>query len=296
MGYGRWSDDDFKSYAKKRGRSVDASGAIAGNYSNQEMFKSTHLSKILDPKNVIRQCCDSEEHPNVIPVILALDVTGSMGQAAVEVAKKLNIIMTDLYKKINDVQFLIMGIGDMACDCCPAQASQFESDIRIADQLEQLYFEFGGGGNSYESYSLAWYFALNHTEIDAINKRGKKGIIITMGDEQLNPYIPKTGYNASIESVFGDTVQEDVNTTALYEQVKDKFECYHIHVSHSSGPYYSFKNCGPTFAKVMGEDHVIDAKLDDITDKITSIILENANVPTETESGKIQKINGEIVW
>lgn len=51
---------------------------------------------ILDPKNVIRECCDTEEHPNTIPVILALDVTGSMGQAAVEVAKKLNVIMTKL--------------------------------------------------------------------------------------------------------------------------------------------------------------------------------------------------------
>ena len=37
----------------------------------------------------------------------------------VEVAKKLNVIMTKLYEKVTDVEFLIMGIGDLACDSCP---------------------------------------------------------------------------------------------------------------------------------------------------------------------------------
>lgn len=278
MGSGRWTEDSFRSYSMARGYSVNKSGAIDGNYSNQEMFKSRNLVAELNPKNVIRECCDSEEHPNVVPVILALDVTGSMGQAAVEVSKKLNVVMTELYNKVDDVEFMIMGIGDMACDSCPAQASQFESDIRIADQLEKVYFEFGGGGNGFESYTLPWYFALNHTKIDAINKRGKKGIIITMGDEPINPYLPIRGNRASFESVFGDTLEENIDTTTLYNQVKDKFEVFHIHVNHGNvSNMYSFENCGPTFAKVIGEDHVINATLDDISEHIISIISNYAN-------------------
>lgn len=109
-------------------------------------FKSCGLNAALDPKNVIRECRDSDEHPNTIPVILALDVTGSMGDAAVAVAKKLNVIMTRLFENIKDVEFMIMGIGDLAYDSTPIQASQFESDIRIAEQLDKLYFEYGGGG------------------------------------------------------------------------------------------------------------------------------------------------------
>ncbi len=297
MGYGSWSDSAFRSYSSSKGRSVSASGVVDGNYSNQEIFKSYDLNPMLNPKNVTRECCDSDEHPNVVPVILALDVTGSMGQAAVEVAKKINVVMTELYKTMPDVQFLIMGIGDMACDSVPAQASQFESDIRIADQLEKIYFEFGGGGNGFESYTLAWYFALNHTKIDAIDKRNKKGIIITMGDEPINPYLPKRGGRASFESVFGDIIEEDIDTNALYQEVSKKFECFHIHVNHnSSRSFYSFENCGPTFAKVMGEDRVICATLDDVADKITEVINNNAGKTSGTTSTGLKKENGVITW
>lgn len=163
MGCGSWTSDSFKSYSKSVGRSVSKSGVIDSDYSNQEMFKAKYLDPALDPKKVIRECCDSEEHPNTLPVILALDVTGSMGNAAVEVAKKLNVIMTKLYKDVKDVEFMIMGIGDLAYDDCPIQVSQFESDIRIAEQLDKIYFEFGGGGNSFESYTAAWYFGSRHT-------------------------------------------------------------------------------------------------------------------------------------
>ena len=130
MGAGRWSDDAFRTYSKSKGRNVDHFGAVMGSYSNQEIFKSHSLDDALNPKNVTRECCDSEEHPNVVPVILALDVTGSMGQAAVEVAKKLNVVMTDLYNKVTDVEFLIMGIGDMACDCVPAQIFVLQTSLK----------------------------------------------------------------------------------------------------------------------------------------------------------------------
>ena len=81
MGGGYWTRGHFEDYNKARGRKVDKAGAVAGNYNNQEIFLARGLDKMLDPKNVMRECCDSAEHPNTIPVILALDVTGSMGYA-----------------------------------------------------------------------------------------------------------------------------------------------------------------------------------------------------------------------
>lgn len=308
MGGGSWTDSDFRSYSHTKGRVVGSSGALTKSYSNQEMFKSSNLDDALNPKNVIRECCDSEEHPNVIPVILALDVTGSMGQTAVEIAKKLNIIMTNLYNKLKDVQFLIMGIGDVYCDKSPAQASQFESDIRIADQLEKIYFEFGGGSNPYESYTLPWYFALNHTKIDAIDKRGKKGIIITIGDEQINPYLPKKGTYSSFSSMFGDNIQCDIDTKSLYNEVKQKFECFHIHVKHDGLVFEAYtKNCINSFVDIMGEDRVFSTDIDNIANVIVDIISNNANksvndidnvINFNTESNNIstKNENGEIVW
>ena len=159
MGGGSWTAKSYCSYSTSVGRSFDIDkGIVTDNFSAQEMFRNRSLDPALNPKNVIRECCDSEEHPNTIPIILALDVTGSMGDTSVAIAKKLNKIMTELYKDVKDIEFLIMGIGDLAYDDYPIQASQFESDIRIAEQLDKIYFEGGGGGNSYESYTSAWIF------------------------------------------------------------------------------------------------------------------------------------------
>ena len=207
MGSGVWREDTFRSYSRRVGRTVDSSGRLAGDMNNQEMFVARSLDPILNPRDVLRECCDSEEHPNTVPVILALDVTGSMGQAAVEVAK----------------QFMIMGIGDFAYDRAPLQVSQFESDIRIAEQLDKVYFEFGGGGNGYESYTAAWYFGVNHVKLDAWN-RGKRGLIITMGDEELNPYIP----GRNLAEVTGRPVPGNVETKTLYKAAIEKYDIYRI--------------------------------------------------------------------
>lgn len=283
MGSGTFTTQSFHDYAASRGRKVDTkTDTIVGNYNYQEFYKANNLNKNLNPHGVTRECCDSDEHPNVIPVILALDVTGSMGDTATQVAVKLGKIMRDLYTQLTDVEFMVMGIGDLATDAVPLQVGQFESDIRIADQLEQIYFEGCGGGNGFESYSLAWYFALNHTKIDAINNRNKKGIIITIGDEHINPYLPVRGKQASFKSVLDDDIKTDINTKDLYAQVKSKFECFHIHVDHSHGNWsddddYNFNRIKPEFEAIIGKDRCIKATLDTIDKTITTIIVNNAN-------------------
>ena len=103
------------------------------------------MTNELNPKGQIRECCETEEHPSTVPVILALDVTGSMGQAALEVASKLHQIVSSVLNEIKDAEFLIMGLGDLAYDRCPIQASQFESDVRTAKNLDSIFFESGGG-------------------------------------------------------------------------------------------------------------------------------------------------------
>ena len=268
MGSGVWRDDTFRNYSRKAGRSVDSRGRLTGNMSNQQMFTARELDPMLDPRDAFRECCDSEEHPNTVPVILALDVTGSMGQAAVEVAKQLNVIMTKLYEKVTDVEFMIMGIGDFAYDRCPLQVSQFESDIRIAEQLDKIFFEFGGGGNSYESYTAAWYFGVNHVRLDAW-KRGKKGLIITMGDEGINPYLPAN----ALTNYIGRPVNQDVNTEALYNQTLEKYDVYHLFVNHRCGVNNSYIK---TWENFMDKEHFKVVKMDRISDTIVDIVKRHA--------------------
>lgn len=290
MGSGAWTAKNYVNYTKSIGRTVttDSSGHlsfITDNMSAQDVYKSRHIQPELDPKNVIRECCDSDEHPNTIPVILALDVTGSMGKAAIEVAKKLNEVMTNLYQKVKDVEFCVMGIGDLAYDDAPVQISQFESDIRIAEQLDKIYFEGGGGGNGFESYTAAWYCGLRHTSLDCW-KRGKKGIIITMGDEPLNPYLSKK----QIFKYIGDSNEADIETKELYKEVCKKFDVYHLVVDdkQTSAKYYKDR-IDQSFGKYFDSNHLFTVGLDDIANKIVDIVSNEQTAETVVT-------NTEITW
>lgn len=282
MGSGTWNRASFNDYSRRAGRQVSASGDIVGNYSAQEMFRSRQIADVLNPYGVVRECCDSDEHPETVPVILALDVTGSMGSAAVEVAKRLNTVMTKLYDRTKDVEFMIMGIGDLAYDRAPIQASQFESDIRIAEQLDKLYFEAGGGGNGFESYTAAWYFALNNTRLDC-HSRGKKGLIITMGDEPLNPYLPKEPLEASL----GVSNEKDIETKELYKEVTGKFEIYHLAVidPRSNGARFEDKIM-KSFGEYLDKEHLKKVNLNNITPTIINIVTAFAGGETAAEEKK----------
>ena len=292
MGGGTWTRSEFTSYTATKGMTVDSlTGAIDGLYSSQEMYTQRKIHNDLKPYKIVRECVDSAEHPETIPVILALDVTGSMGQAAVEVAKQLNVIMTDLYDRVKDIEFCVMGIGDLACDDSPIQMSQFESDIRIAEHMDKVYFEYGGGGNNFESYTASWYMGARHTKLDCWN-RGKKGIIITLGDERLNPYLPSRKLSAET----GDSLQGDIETRDLYPEVSEKFDVYHIDVDHRS---YRDDGITPSWKKYMDDDHYKSVSLNAVKDTIVDMILHaiGTATPAVVEEPAIQQNeNGEIVW
>lgn len=251
MGSGTWTSTSYVNHS-----------TVSRGYSNmddfynasaQELYRSEQLNEVLNPKGVMRECVDSDEHPETIPVILALDVTGSMGSAAEAVAKQLNDIMTELYKSVKDVEFCIMAIGDLSYDDAPIQMGQFESDIRIAEQLEKVYFERGGGGNAWESYTAAWYMGLNHTKLDCWN-RGKKGIIITMGDEPMNPYLPMR----PLAKATGDNIQGDIDTKSLYEAVTKKFDVYHIGIDNVATSFRFYGDrIKESFGKLLGQNYQV---------------------------------------
>ena len=271
MGSSTWKSVDYAAYTcASRGCDLDTFTTMS--FNAQDLYKSRKLADVLNPYKVMRECCDSEEHPNTTPIILALDVTGSMGGSSVKVAQQLNTIMTDIYASgaVPDVEFCIMAIGDLAYDGAPIQMGQFESDIRIAEQLDQVYFEGGGGGNSYESYTAAWYMGLNHCKLDCWN-RGKKGIIITLGDELPNPYLPAMG----IKTTVGDNVQADIETKSLLPQVLEKFDVYHISVDDKESSYQwnnERRDLDGKWTELLGAEHYKVCNLNNLGKTITEII------------------------
>lgn len=298
MGSGTFTSTSYAAYNTSLGRDYDLDSGRVFAHSLEQVYTSRKLDESLDPKGFkVRECVNSDEHPNTIPVILALDVTGSMGGACKETAEALGVIMTDLYKKFKDIEFCVMGIGDLAYDSAPIQMSQYESDIRIAESLDKIYVEHGGGGNSYESYTAAWYMALKRTKLDCIEKHGRKGIIITMGDEPLNPYLPVDKLNHFVNG----NEQANVETGVLYEEVSKKFDVYHIAVDDSADSYHYYKDeIKESFGKVLG-DHLKVSTINDLSKTIVECVTDSVNggktlLTEELPNVNPVNANGEITW
>lgn len=301
MGSGCFTASSYADYSVSRGRSYDHStGRVKG-----QSYEATRLNEALNPRKfTIRECANSDEHPNTIPVILALDVTGSMGEACSETAAALGTIMKNLYNKFKDVEFCIMGIGDLSYDEAPIQMSQFESDIRIAEALDKLWMEKGGGGNGFESYTAAWYMGLKHTKLDCYDKQGRKGIIITMGDEPLNPYLPVNGIHG-LNHTINETLERNIETPELYNEAREKFDIFHIAVDSPRDCYHSYKNdIEKSFGQILGPRFKV-ASIDNLANTIEDCIAESINstnggmVDIEmVDTGSNTNINehGQITW
>lgn len=285
MGGGSFTYSSFSDYASTKYTSCSVSAdtmELSRSISQAEAYKQRRIHQKMNPRKVLRECLNTAEHPNTIPVILALDVTGSMGSAATEVASKIGKVMKNLYDTVPDVEVMIMGIGDLYCDDAPIQIGQFESDTRVCEDLDKLWFENGGGGNDYESYTAAWYMGLNHTKLDCWDQ-GRRGIIITMGDELCNHYLCAS----DLKTATDDDNQADIETPTLYKKASEKFDIYHINVNHDSHREYpELKKSW----KFLGQNY-LNAEVDDIADKIVEIVSKKNTGSTVTLNE-----NNEISW
>lgn len=275
MGSGRWDPSDWTTYSTTT-RSY-ATKTVDDIYSHE-------LDPDLDPKGIkVRESRDSADNPSSTPVIVALDVTGSMSMVLDAMARKgLNTLVSEIYdrKPIADPHIMCMGIGDAeAGDRAPLQATQFEADLRIAKQLEKLYLERGGGGNNYESYALAWYFAATRTAIDSFDKRGKKGYLFTIGDEEPTPYLRAR----DIERVLGDKLQADLQIGELLTMVSRQWEVFHLVVEEGSHCRYAGPTVKKAWREVLGQ-HVI--QLADHT-KMAEVIVSTMQVREGTDKDKV---------
>lgn len=199
-----------------------------------EIYTSRTINKNLNPLGVkIRESRDSPDNPNSTPLIVGIDVTGSMGMIADVLAREgLGTLFTGVLdrKPVTDPHVMFMAIGDANYDSAPLQVSQFEADNRIVEQLTQIYIEHGGGGNNFESYNLPWYFAAFHTIHDSMEKRGKRGYLFTVGDEEA----PQPLTKAQIKRFIGDDVEASLSTRDLLQLAQRTYDVFHIIIEEGS--------------------------------------------------------------
>lgn len=224
MGYSSYSVESRASYANS-----------VKSLSENQIFTQNVKKEIksdMSPVDLgVREARDSDVHPNTMPVIIALDVTGSMGRIPVNIIKDdLTHLMESLIHKCNlpDVTVMFLGIGDQGWDSAPLQVGQFESgDQDLAKWLSSTWIEHGGGGDRQESYNLAWVVAAKHTVTDAWEKRKQKGFLFTVGDEGFHD-------QCNINKVFGSGQSAD--SIQYLKDAQERYHVYHIHANHGSYP------------------------------------------------------------
>lgn len=204
------------------------------------IYKGRSLDSGLDPVGIkLRESRDSDANPNSTAVIIGLDVTGSMTKVLDAMARHgLGTLVGSIYERqpITDPHIMVMGIGDFEYDVAPLQVTQFEAENRpMVEQLEKIYLERGGGGNHYESYAAAWLFAAMRTSLDCFEKRGRKGLIFTVGDEEPTPVL----HAHAIKRFLGLDVQDDVEGAKLLAMAQAAYEVFHVIVEE--GDYYTRK-------------------------------------------------------
>ena len=236
MGTSRWNADSYRSYATTTGRAT---------MSKSQLFTARALDEKLDPKNVkvgkgdrkgqmLRESIISAENPNPTPIILALDVTGSMGEVAAQIARdELPRLMTEIHSTgvVSDPHVMFMGFDDVHAQGYGAlQVSYFEPDLRIVEQLNKMWLVNNGGGNGSESYDLPWYFAGKYTYLEGYEKQQRKGFLFSFGDEPVPDEIMT---KEELEIIFGPGSYENTKPAQSLKMAQEKFQVFHICIEGS---------------------------------------------------------------
>jgi len=129
------------------------------------------------------------------PIVVAVDVTGSMANWPFEIFDRLPLLYNTLSQYKEDVEICFAAIGDAGFDRWPLQVTEFAKGYDLEQQLNALYGE-GGGGDSPESYGLFAWWVANHVETPNANFP----FLIVFGDAPMHKDIPAE----QIEQHLGD--------------------------------------------------------------------------------------------
>lgn len=265
MGYSSYSRVDRNLRASNLGYATRSTDDIF------EQNKKHQAHPDMSPKGVrVRECLDSAAHPATIPIVLGLDVTGSMDRIPHEMIKDgLPHLMGTLTEQgVPDAAILFVAVGDHICDNYPLQIGQFESgDAELDLWLTRTYLEGNGGGNGGESYMLTWYFAAKHTKIDSFDKRKTKGFLFTVGDERCHPNLPAS----AVKEIMGDGAEASYSSIDLLNEAREKYHVYHLHIVHGeqSRRTLSF------WKELLGDDCIVVDDFSSVSKVIAETILSH---------------------
>lgn len=170
------------------------------------------------------------------PIVIALDVTGSMGDSAKIMFDKIPMFWGQIEQKayLADPAISFAAIGDVYCDEVPLQVTQFEKAKAIHPWLKKIWLEGGGGGQTMESYDLAALFFLEKCSVPGM----EHGFFFYIGDEGYYPEL------------------DGKDTIPIFRELMSRFDTFFIHWPYGQSPHDD-ERIVKDWKRVMGERFVI---------------------------------------
>jgi len=184
------------------------------------------------------------------PVVIAVDVTGSMARWPYEIFDRLPLLYQTLAQYRPDLEVCFAAIGDATCDRYPLQVCDFARGVALEEQLNALYGEGGGGGGARESYELFAYYLLRHVRAP----EATRPFLIVFGDEGFYPRVDAR----QVRHFLGEEQAEHHDSRAVWSAVAEAWNVFHLRKTYGGEQEAEIQ---AQWADALGEERVIS--LDD---------------------------------
>ena len=208
------------------------------------------IESMVDPRRSIE--CKSKN-----PIIVAVDVTGSMARWPAEIFDRLPLLYMTLSQYRPDLEICFAAIGDARYDKWPLQVTDFAKGYDLEQHLKALFGE-GGGGDGPEGYGLFAWHLKHHVKVDAAEDAP---FLIVYGDAPMHEKVTRD----EIRKVWG-VQADDQDAIELWKEVAKKYNTWFLRRPTGSRndevDQQWFRALGPErVARVHDEERAIDYAL-----------------------------------
>jgi hypothetical protein len=225
-----WGDDMSgwarpSGYSYKGGRSARAKRKKASERSAQKGGRS-YLQRREPNMDLVSPFGRTLSTTSTTPLVVAVDVTGSMSTWPAEIFDRLPLLYQTLSQYRPDLEISFAAIGDATSDSYPLQITDFAAGVDLEDQLNAIYGEGGGGGGSRESYELFAYFLL--TKVRAPN--AQRPYLIVYGDEGFYPEVS----SSQLRYYLGGREKRNRDSTDVWKALCESWNVFHLRKAYSA--------------------------------------------------------------
>jgi len=240
-----WKGSKKYDYGSARARYDKAAASAGATGSRSFVTKRDADMSLVDPLGKIISSESTD------PIIIGIDVTGSMSSWPAEIFDRLPLLYQTLAKYRPDAEFSFCAIGDAYCDNYPLQVNAFSKDINeLEASIKALGAEGGGGGQTSETYELFGNFMLEHCN----TPKATSPFLLIYGDEKFYDTVNPD----QVKHFIGDDMQDALNSKDMWGQLMQKFNVYFLQKSYGYGESSTTKEVKHHWEKSLGSQRVLD--------------------------------------